>query len=341
MACASGAADELRFAGSPTAPLADDCEPSYPSVCIPIGHADYDCAQGSGNGPNFIEGPFPVQPPDTHRLDPDGDGTGCEGTGGAATATPGASTESFTIYFIDVGQGDATLVVTEGGQKLLVDGGRSKSRIRDRLNALGITELDAVLATHADADHIVGLVAVLEDYAVERVYWNGRDSDTQTFEDFKALWPEDGVVEVGRGDTINLGTLQIHVLHPGELSGDSNVDSIVLLVQCGTVDVLLTGDAEEPSEDSMLDDDVLVEVDVLKVGHHGSNTSTSQDFLDFVKPEFAVISAGLNSQYGHPHAETLEKLNDAGVQVFLTDTTTGPDGVTMSTDCTSVEFTEG
>jgi beta-lactamase superfamily II metal-dependent hydrolase len=262
---------------------------------------------------------------------------------GACNDSTDSVESGFTIHFIDVGQGDATLITTEDGERLLVDGGRSKSRIIDRLNALGVAGLDAILATHADADHLAGLVAVLEeDYQIERIYWNGQMSDTKTFESFVDLWGEEGaeVLVVSRGDTISLGELTIRVLHPGDLTGDSNVDSIVLLVGCGTVDVLLTGDAEIPSEESMIDAGVLVEVDVLKVGHHGSRTATSPEFLEAIQPEYGVISAGMNSQYGHPHTETLEALNAAEVQVLLTDTTPDPDGVTLTTDCSDVALVE-
>lgn len=247
----------------------------------------------------------------------------------------------FTIHFIDVGQGDATLIVTDTGETLLVDGGRSKTRIRDRLDRLGIDELDAILVTHQDIDHFAGLMAVLEDYDIERIYWNGAP-DGSTFDSFMTLSLDEGaeISVIGRGDVVKLGGMEIQVLHPGGLTGDKNIDSIVLLVQCGTVEYLLMGDAEMESEQSMIAAGMLEDVEVLKVGHHGSRTSTSEAFLDVVSPEYAVISAGLNSQYGHPHQETLDVLNSAGVQIFLTDTTEDPDGVTLTTDCSEVLVVE-
>jgi hypothetical protein len=144
------------------------------------------------------------------------------------------------------------------------------------------------------------------------------------------------ISQIGRGDIIELGALDIQVLHPGELAVNKNADSIVLLVQCGTVGVLLVGDADVSSEESMNTAGVLTDIDVLKVGHHGSDTATSTDFLDVVRPEYAVISAGLNRQYGHPHQETLNALDAANVEVFLTDTTEDADGITLTTDCNDV-----
>ena len=193
------------------------------------------------------------------------------------------------------------------------------------------------MATHADADHLAGLLAVLEDYPIERIFWNGANRDSQTFQGFIALSQAEGaeIVVPRRGDVIALGTLEITVLHPGSLSGDSNVDSIVVRVQCGNVAVMLTGDAEVPSEASMLAAGVLEDIDVLKVGHHGSQTSTSQAFLDAVRPEWGVISAGVENQYGHPHAEVVGRLLDAGVGLIATDVTDGDDTMTLTTDCES------
>ena len=239
------------------------------------------------------------------------------------------------LDFIDVGQGDATLITASNGETLLIDGGRSKVRIRERLQVMGITDLDAVLATHSDADHIASLVEVFDLSSVERFYWNGQTHDTQTFQNLMAAADSEGsAVTISRaGDQISLGDLTIQVVHPGSLSGDSNVDSIVLMVSCGTVEILLTGDAEIPSEDSMLAGGLLTDIDILKVGHHGSRTSTSDAFLTSLAPEVGVISAGVDNQYGHPHQEVVDRLTLAGVQLWYTDVTDQPDTVTLVSDC--------
>ena len=259
------------------------------------------------------------------------------------TATPitSSSIDGFSIYFIDVGQGDATLVVSNDGQSLLVDGGRSKTRIRDRLSALGVQDLGAIAATHPDADHIAGLTEALDMYNVENVYLNGGQSATATHADFLDAVEQEGTIvsTLQMNDTFNLGGMVIKVLHPNELTGDSNVDSLVLQLGCGDVQVLLTGDSEIESEQSMLSAGVLQDIDLLKVGHHGSRTSTSQAFLDVVQPEVGVISAGFDSQYGHPHVEVVNRLNLEGVQIFETDTTEAHDDtLKMTSDCQTYEI---
>ena len=240
-----------------------------------------------------------------------------------------------------MGQGDATLVISNDGHSLLVDGGRSKTRIRDRLSALGIQDIDAIAATHPDADHIAGLTEVLAMYKVENVYLNGGQSSTATHADFLDAVEQEGAIvsTLQMNDTFNLGAMVIKVLHPYQLTGDSNVDSLVLQLGCGDVQVLLTGDSEIESERSMLSENVLQDIDLLKVGHHGSRSSTSQVFLDVVQPEVGVISAGFDSQYGHPHVEVVNRLNLEGVQIFETDTTEAyDDTLKMTSNCQTYEI---
>ena len=246
---------------------------------------------------------------------------------------------ALTVHFIDVGQGDATLIVAQNGESLLVDGGRSRERIRDRLTRLGVTDLDAVLATHPDADHIAGLIEVLLMFEVERFYWNGQTRETLTYlELMDAAEAEAAVTISRRGDTIALGNLTIKVLHPEDLSGESNVDSIVLEVSCGGIEILLAGDAESPSEAEMVAGGVLSDVDLYKDGHHGSKTSTSDDFLSQIAPEFAVISAGQKNQYGHPHEEVVDKLRASGAAIWQTDVSSADDTVTAVSDCETLSI---
>ena len=257
-------------------------------------------------------------------------------TNGSSAGFRSSEATRFSIYFIDVGQGDATLVVSDEGDTLLIDGGRSKTRIRDRLSALGIKEIDAIAATHPDADHIAGLIEVLDMYTVENVYLNGGQSSTATHSDFLEAIEREGamVYRLQRNDSFNVGDMAITVLHPSGLTGDSNVDSLVLQLGCGDVQVLLTGDAEIESELSMLRAGVLRDIDLLKVGHHGSRSSTSQAFLDVIQPEVGVISAGFDSQYGHPHIEVVDRLVVGGVEIFETDTTKAyDDTLKMVSDC--------
>ncbi|MDZ7728597.1 MAG: MBL fold metallo-hydrolase [Dehalococcoidia bacterium] len=170
---------------------------------------------------------------------------------------------------------------------------------------MGVEDIDAVVSTHPDADHIAGLLYVLERYEVEDIYLGGGTSGSETFDEWMTLVQDEGadIVTARRGDTIPLGGLELNVLHPTGITGDSNADSVVLQLACGGVEVLLMGDATSESERSMLDAGVIRDTDVLKVGHHGSETSTNPEFLEAAAPEFAVISAGRDSQYGHPHEE--------------------------------------
>ena len=253
--------------------------------------------------------------------------------------TPPAAETGFQIAFIDVGQGDATLI-TIGAERLLIDSGRRASTIRIRLEALGVDDLDGILATHPDADHIGGFAEVLSMFDVERIYVNGGSSGSLTYANFMAAVNNESaqVETLARGQNIPLGGLLLSVLHPDGLTGDSNNDSLVLNLTCGAVDVLLTGDVEIAGERSMLAAEVLQDVAVLKVGHHGSTSSTSQAFLGVVSPEFAIISAGLGNSYGHPHPEVVTRLGAAGVQLLYTDIGPGDDTVVMTSDCKTFSF---
>ena len=247
------------------------------------------------------------------------------------------------VDFIDVGQGDATLIEADG-TAILVDGGdaSASATVEDYLQAQGSQDIDLMVATHPHADHIGGLIDVLAHYGVHEIWTNGDTSGSQTYGDFALAVVQEQAAgatlrEVTRGYTAEFDGLNISVLHPPSLTGDTNEDSLVLRLTCGMVDILLVGDATTDSEANMLaEEGLLTDVEVLKVGHHGSNTSTSDAFLTAVTPEDAVISVGAGNTYGHPHQQTLDRLAARGVTVYRTD----EDGtVTLTSDCDTYSIT--
>jgi beta-lactamase superfamily II metal-dependent hydrolase len=254
-----------------------------------------------------------------------------------------------TVHFIDVGQGDAIFIDT-GDKDVLIDGGKRSQGdvVVNYLSSLGITELDYIVATHPDADHIGGLIAVMQSfttlgYPINMVLDNGQSKITETYLDYKTLADEIGVTSAERGQKFQLDILtEMTILSPTQPSmfSDYNDNSVVVMIRYNSVSFLLPGDLEQPGEGSILGANLNVSATLLKVGHHGSNSSTTEDFLTAVNPEVAVISVGEVNQYKHPHQETLDKLNIVGVKLFRTDihgsifVTT--DGVTYSL---TTEFT--
>lgn len=226
------------------------------------------------------------------------------------------------IHFIDVGQGDAILIDLNETE-VLIDGGGRGSDVSSYLEDYVDGPLEAMIATHPHADHIGGLIEVLNTFDVEMIFRNGDTSTTKTFSDFSdAIDAEEAqwVFNPRRDDTISIQGLTFEVLHPVEpIVDDTNNNSIVLRLSYGDIDFLFTGDAEVEAEESMIEAGVLSDVDILKIGHHGSRTSSSPTFLDIIKPEIAIYSAGEGNRYGHPHQETMDTLNDMGIFVLGTE----------------------
>jgi len=230
------------------------------------------------------------------------------------------------VWFFDVGQGDAIFIEAPTGEQMLIDGGRDQSI----LNKLGSAmypwdrTIDAIVLTHPDADHITGFISVLERYQVGTILDSGATATTQTMRRLEEGMERESADRryVSAGDTLMLGNVHLTVLapektHVGEVVKDRNNDSVVLLVEYGSTSILLTGDAENPAEHIFAD--AAGNVDVLKVGHHGSLTSSGVDFLATVRPEFSIVSAGLDNSYGHPHPVVLQRLTDIGSLIFRTD----------------------
>lgn len=226
------------------------------------------------------------------------------------------------VSFLDVGQGDAILIEGPTGVNVLVDGGRDRSVLRELPKQLGFFDraLDAVVATHPDADHISGLSDVLERYRVSYVIDPGMTADTSNFLRLESAISEEQAERVlaRSGQRLMLGGgAYADILYPDKdvSKGDTNDGSIIIRVVYGDTEFLLTGDAPSFVEDRLPGD---VRSDVLKAGHHGSRTSTSAAFLAKVSPEVVIISAGKDNSYGHPHQDVLDRIAAAGAQALST-----------------------
>ena len=255
--------------------------------------------------------------------------TGAENTGIAQaignTATGNIGTAqagTLMVTWLDVGQGDAA-VIQCGGQSMLIDGGKPEksSYIYAWLQQHGLSYLDVIVATHVDADHIGGLSGALNYASVGTAYCPVTTGTTETFQSFVKYLAQRGkqITVPTAGETFALGGAQVQILGPLHRAEDSNDNSIVLKVSFGATSFLFTGDAERAEEQDLLNAGVNLQSTVLKVGHHGSDTSTSYPFLRAVAPQYAVISVGAGNSYGHPTEAVLSRLRDAGVTTFRTD----------------------
>ena len=247
---------------------------------------------------------------------------GSAGTGLATGNTGTSQAGALTVTWLDVGQGDAA-VIQCGGQAMLIDGGKPEksSYIYAWLQQHGLSYLDVIVATHVDADHIGGLSGALNYASVGTAYCPETTGTTETFQSFVKYLAQRGkqITVPTEGETFELGGAQVQILGPLHSAEDSNDNSIVLKVSFGATSFLFTGDAERAEEQDLLNVGVNLQSTVLKVGHHGSDTSTSYPFLRAVAPQYAVISVGAGNSYGHPTEAVLSRLRDAGVTTFRTD----------------------
>ncbi|MBE7063090.1 MAG: MBL fold metallo-hydrolase [Clostridia bacterium] len=236
---------------------------------------------------------------------------------------PVALDAAFAVHFIDVGQADAALVVCDG-KSMLIDGGNAEDSnlIAAYLEKQEISHLDYIICSHAHEDHVGGLSGALSVCTAGAVFAPESEADTRAYRNFKEKTADQGleIQNPAPGDRLKLGRAGVLFLGPvTEDKDDLNNTSVILKVTYGETSFLFTGDAEREEEQDVLDTGMDLSATVLKVGHHGSSTSTSYPFLREVMPEYAVISVGKGNDYGHPHKETLARLRDADAAVYRTD----------------------
>ncbi|MFC2949758.1 MBL fold metallo-hydrolase [Virgibacillus sediminis] len=229
------------------------------------------------------------------------------------------------VHYIDAGQADATLLQYEDGSEeysILYDTGDWRSNnVVQYLSTQDISEIDVLAISHPDADHIGQMEEIIGTYPVGEVWMTGNESTSQTFQRaMEAVLASDASYEEPRaGDEFAIGPLEIDVLYPDTISGNSNEESLSLKFTYGDIEFLFTGDAERDGEQYMMNSEISVDADILQLGHHGSNTSSAPAFIDAVDPEVAIYSAGENNSYGHPSPEVVSAIQDRDIELYGTD----------------------
>ena len=232
------------------------------------------------------------------------------------------------LHMIDVGQGDSILIKAPGGN-ILIDAGENKKSTEEALksyiDSVGVTEFKYVIFTHPDADHIGGADMIVDTYSIDTVLMEPYNygSETAVYKDLMSEITEHSVtvVDPSPNEEYKVGGAVLTILSPTKDYGDKNDNSIVARLDYGETSVMLTGDAEKKVEKDILAtySKSKLDCDVLKVGHHGSSTSSTQEFIDAVTPQYAIISVGEGNKYNHPNEDTVKRLEDAGATVLRTD----------------------
>jgi len=235
------------------------------------------------------------------------------------------SRNGLIVAFLDVGQGDAIFIESSNGNQVLIDGGPNKEVLSElgKIMPFYDRSIDMLIETHPDEDHIAGLAEVLKNYEVGAIMESGAESKSAVYAEIKKLTAEKNIPEIParRGMKINLGEgAELFILFPDRdvSKMDSNYASVVAKLVYGKNSFLLTGDSPSAVENYLV---MLggLKSDVLKVGHHGSDTSTSEIILGYADPEYAVISVGKDNRYSHPRPEILERLKKFGAEILRTD----------------------
>ena len=243
------------------------------------------------------------------------------------TGSSSYDSDGLKVHFIDVGQGDSSLIVCDD-VTMLIDAGEAEEagKVISYLNDLGINQLDYIIATHPHSDHIGGLADVIESVGADTVIAPAMADDriptTKTYKKFLEAVYTSGCEyeEAYVGEVINIGSAEFSIIAPsGDDYEDLNNYSIVGNLEYEGIKILFTGDAEGLSEDEMLNAGLAEDIDILKVGHHGSSSSSKSKFLEVIQPEYAVVSCGVDNSYNHPNEKTMQRLMEYTDNIYRTD----------------------
>lgn len=228
------------------------------------------------------------------------------------------------VFYLDVGQAESTLLKGSDFNILIDAGDRSRSGVKDvadYLHRIGVENIDLLILTHPHADHIGQAPDILSNFLVNEVWMSGYEHSTHTFEKVldAILESDTDYYEPRTGESFKYGELVLEVLNPSKIGSNLHATNIVVRAVYGDIVFLFTGDAERRTEMDILERDLQVQAQILQLGHHGSRTSSSLDFLLAVQPEVAIYSAGSDNDYGHPHAEVINRLRILEVPVYGTD----------------------
>ena len=241
------------------------------------------------------------------------------------------------IYFFDVGQADSILI-KEKDYTMLIDGGNQsdgENLVKYLQEELNVNDIDILVGTHPHEDHIGGLPNVISSLSIGKIYLPNATTTTKIFEKLLDTIAEKNYkITVPKIDEeINLNNMNFKVLYTGTDESDLNNTSIVLKLEYGKTSYLFTGDATDKTEEKIIDKDI--EADVLKIGHHGSSYSSTESFLNKVKPKYAIIQVGNDNKYDHPTKTTLDKLNERNIKIYRTDEN---GTIKLTSDGTNINF---
>lgn len=231
--------------------------------------------------------------------------------------------DNLIVKFIDVGQADSCIIITPNDDVILIDAGESKDALEiiNSLNEYTFEDIDLMILSHPHADHIGGAETILNTYNTKEVLMCSYPATTKMFNSLLDTMEEKNieVTQAILGKTYNIDGVNIEVVGVDSIPKDNNNSSVVVKITYGTVDMLFTGDLEMDGEKVVLSNGFDLNAEILKVGHHGSDTSTSETFLNAVSPKLCIISVGEGNKYGHPAEETLNRFKDNDIQYYRTD----------------------